>query len=251
MTNAIKELILKMADDALIFGHRNSEWTGIGPTLEEDIAFSSMAQDKIGHAWALYGILNQHLGDKEPDTLAFDRKASDYKCCQMVTFFTWDYAFALVRHFLFDHAEYLRYSSLANSSYQPLAQLAKKITGEIKYHILHADTWMQSLANGSEESQARLQSALNEVFPLAAGIFEKGPFENKLIEQGIFIGEEALRNNWIEKTKDLIQSMGLQIPDIEQNSEAPGGRYGHHSEFLQPLLDEMSEVFLSEPGASW
>src|ERR1051326_7324009 len=104
MSEAIKELILKMADDALIIGHRNSEWTGIGPILEEDIAMSSMAQDKIGHALALYKILHEHFGDSDPDPLAFRRAEKDFKCCHLVEFPIGEYDFTTVRHFLFDNA---------------------------------------------------------------------------------------------------------------------------------------------------
>ena len=143
---ALKDLLYKMADDALIIGHRNSEWTGIGPMLEEDLAFSSMAQDKIGHAIALYKILHEVLGEADPDTLGFKREEKKFKCCQFVEQPIGEYDFSIVRQFLFDHAELLRYEMLSQSSFQPLAQLAKKIKGEIKYHVLHADTFVNNLA---------------------------------------------------------------------------------------------------------
>src|SRR5687768_6435949 len=118
--SGLKDLLFKMADDALIIGHRNSEWTGIGPMLEEDMAFSSMAQDKIGHAIALYNILHEVLGEADPDTLGFKREAKQFKCCQFVELPIGEYDFSLIRHFLFDHAEWLRYGMLASSSFQPL-----------------------------------------------------------------------------------------------------------------------------------
>ncbi|HRG87370.1 MAG TPA: phenylacetate-CoA oxygenase subunit PaaC, partial [Chitinophagales bacterium] len=136
-TDAIKNLLFKMADDALVIGHRNSEWTGIGPMLEEDLAFSSMAQDKIGHAQALYTILNQVFGEADADTLAFKREENTFKCCQFVELPIGEYDFSIVRQFLFDHAELLRYDMLTQSSFQPVAQLAKKVKGEIKYHVMH------------------------------------------------------------------------------------------------------------------
>ena len=100
---ALKDLIFRMADDQLILGHRNSEWTALGPILEEDIAFSSMAQDKLGHSLALYQVLNK-LGEAEPDTLAFTREEKDFKCCHLVEYPIGDYAFSLMRHFLFDNS---------------------------------------------------------------------------------------------------------------------------------------------------
>ena len=122
-TLALKELIYKMADDLLILGHRNSEWTGMGPLLEEDIAFSSMAQDKIGQSHALFQILQQ-LGEQAPDTVAFTRNAEQFHNCILVELPNKEYDFGLIRHFLFDTADALRWKALTASSYEPLAQLA-------------------------------------------------------------------------------------------------------------------------------
>lgn len=247
---AVKDLLFKMADDALIIGHRNSEWTGIGPTLEEDIAFSSMAQDKIGHAQALYDILHNIFGEENPDRLAFMRNEKELKCCHLVEMPIGDYAFSLVRQFLFDNAEQLRYTALAGSSFEPLAQLAKKIKGEIKYHVLHGDTWFTQLAKGTEESRARMQTALNEAYPLAMGIFEEGPAEADLISDNIFVGEAELKEAWTKKVNGIIEGLGLTVPTTNAE-DGMGGRKSYHTEFLQPMLDEMTEVFRLDPAAEW
>lgn len=249
--DAIKELLFKMADDALIIGHRNSEWTGIGPIMEEDIAFSSVAQDKVGHAFALYTILQEEFSEKNPDILAFTRTAEEYKCCQFVELPIGEYDFSLVRHFLFDHAEAQRYEMLAHSQFSPLAKISKKIKGEIKYHTLHADTWMVQLGNGSEESNAKMQSALNYAFPFALGIFEEGNFEKELMGKKIFEGEKKLKENWLNAVFPIIEKSGLKIPDLQKVKPVVGGRKGIHTEYLQPLLNEMSEVFKIDPKATW
>lgn len=251
MNEALKNLIYRVADDELILGHRNSEWTGLGPVLEEDIAFSSMAQDKIGHAWALYKILQEHFGESEPDSIAFLRNEKDFTCCQFVELPIGEYDFSLVRHFLFDHAEYQRYQLFLDSTFEPLAQLAKKVKGELKYHVLHGDTWMKKLSKGPEESKARMQSALNEALPYALGIFEPGDFEEELKEQGIFAGEEALQQRWLEAITPIIETAGLELPAIENVEPIYGGRKGYHTEHLQPLLEEMGEVIRSQPNAAW
>ncbi|OJV30820.1 MAG: phenylacetate-CoA oxygenase subunit PaaI [Bacteroidetes bacterium 37-13] len=251
MNTATKDLLYKMADDAFIIGHRNSEWTGIGPMLEEDLAFSSMAQDKIGHAWALYKILNEQFGEADADVLGFQRKANDFKCCQFVELPIGEYDFSLVRHFLFDHAEYLRYEALSESSFEPLALLAKKIKSEIKYHTMHADTLLRQLANGSEEAKARIQNALNYSWHFALGIFEESSAENELISNKVFIGEDALKSQWIEKVSSIIDAAGLKVPVTENTKIILGGRKGTHSEYLQPLLTEMTEVLASDPNAEW
>jgi len=253
MTNeAIKDLLFKMADDALIIGHRNSEWTGIGPMLEEDLAFSSMAQDKIGHAHALYTILSKDLEEADADTLAFKREEKNFKCCQLVEQPIGEYDFSIIRQFLFDHAELIRYDLLTQSSFQPLAQLAKKVKGEIKYHVMHADVFVKQLANGTEESKARMQTSLNYAWHLALGVFEKSEFENELISEKIFAGEDELKKRWLEKITNTIEASGLKVPATEESKIVYGGRKGFHSEYLSPLLNEMCEVVRSDVAtAEW
>ena len=246
----LKELIYKMADDLLIIGHRNSEWTGLGPALEEDIAFSSMAQDKVGQSLALFQIL-QELGENEPDIVAFTRNDNQFHCCQLVEYPIGEYDFSLARHFFYDHADALRFEMLQSSVFEPLAMVCRKFRGEVKYHTMHADVWVKNLSNGNEESKARMQSALNEVFPLALGIFEAGDYEKELADSGIFAGEDALREKWLEKVTAVVQNAGLTLPTVESVTPAFGGRKGYHTEHLQPLLNEMCEVFKTDPTADW
>jgi ring-1,2-phenylacetyl-CoA epoxidase subunit PaaC len=239
-----------MADDELILGHRNSEWTALGPILEEDIAFSSMAQDKLGHAYALYQIL-EFLGKGDPDKLAFAREEKDFKCCHLVEYPIGEYDFSLMRHFLFDSSEALRFELLTSSSFEKIADVAKKFRGEIKYHIMHADTWLVQLGNAGEVSKARMQSALNECFPLALGIFEPSDYEDVLAKVNIFPGENRLKEEWLKFISPVVKSAGLILPDPAFVEPSYGGRKGYHTEFLKPLLDEMTEVFNIDPNAEW
>lgn len=247
---AIKELLYKIADDQLILGHRNSEWTGMGPLLEEDIAFSSMAQDKIGHSHALFQLLHQ-LGEQEPDTVAFTRNASRFHNCILVELPNGEYDFSLIRHFLYDTAETLRFEMLTRSSYKPLAELAVKIRAELRYHSLHANTWVKQLGSATKESINRLQKSLDVAIPYALGIFETTPYENEIIAQGIFPGEIVLQEQWMKNVEHVIQQTQLTLPDWKLVNPVNGGRAGKHSEHLQPLLDEMSEVFRIDPTAEW
>ncbi|MFM8740234.1 MAG: 1,2-phenylacetyl-CoA epoxidase subunit PaaC [Cytophagales bacterium] len=246
----LKELLYKMADDQLILGHRNSEWTGFGPLLEEDIAFSSMAQDKVGHSLALYTLLHQ-LGENDPDTVAFTRNAPQFHNCVFVELPNQEYDFSLIRHFLYDSAEALRFEMLTASSYEPLAQVAKKIRAELRYHTLHAKTWINQLGSATEESVSRLQKSLDYAFPYALGIFEQSPYESDLIAQRIFAGESVLKEQWLAKVEEMLAKTSLQMPDWKVIQPITGGRIGKHSEHLQPLLDEMSEVFRIDPTAEW
>lgn len=246
----LKEFLYKMADDQLILGHRNSEWTGFGPLLEEDIAFSSMAQDKVGHSLALYTMLNQ-LGESDPDTVAFTRNANQFHNSIFTELPNLEYDFSLIRHFLYDTAEALRFEMLTQSSYEPLAQVAKKVRGELRYHTLHAKTWILQLGSSTEESIGRLQKSLDYAMPFALGMFEESPYEKEIISNGIFDGELILKAKWLTKVEEIISTTSLQLPDSKIIQPVTGGRIGKHSEHLQPLLDEMSEVFRIDPGAEW
>jgi ring-1,2-phenylacetyl-CoA epoxidase subunit PaaC len=248
---ALEDLLFRMADDALIYGHRNSEWTGLAPILEEDIAFSSIAQDKIGHALALYQILTS-LGNPDPDTLAFMRDERQFRCCHLVELPTQDYAVALMRHALFDYAERHRYAMLEESTAEPLAELARKVRGEIKYHVFHASTWLRLLGkDGTDESRARMQQALDMLLPYALGIFEPSPYEEELRQSGIFAGEEALKQRWLDEVIPLLEDAGYTVPAIDTIEPIFGGRRGYHTEHLQPLIDEMTAVFRIDPNAEW
>ena len=247
---ALKEMLYKMADDQLILGHRNGEWTGIGPLLEEDIAFGSMAQDKIGHAYHLY-LLLEKMGEQDPDIIAFRRDEKTFKCCQLVELpIGDDYAFSLARHFFFDQADILRMEALKNCAYPDLAGLAKKFHSELKYHVFHANIWLKNLLNGTEESKARVKSALEMALPYALGIFEESPHEEILIQENLFIGEKALQEIWTAQIKELMADWNIGL----DWSVAPmlGGRNGYHTEHLAPLLNEMTEVLqLEENTFSW
>jgi len=247
---ALKELLYKMADDLLVVGHRNSEWTGMGPLLEEDIAFSSMAQDKVGQSLALFTMLQQ-LGEQEPDTVAFMRNANQFHNCILVELPNLEYDFSLCRHFLFDTADSLRWELLTKSSYEPLAQLAKKVTGELRYHTLHANTWLKQLGTANDDSIERLQRSMDRVLPYSLGIFEESPYENDLIVSGVFVGERQLQTQWKARVEDVVGQTKLNLASWDSLSPVVGGRLGKHSEHLQPMLDEMSEVFRIDPTAEW
>jgi ring-1,2-phenylacetyl-CoA epoxidase subunit PaaC len=248
--SAVKELLYKMADDQLILGHRNSEWTGFGPLLEEDIAFSSMAQDKIGHSYALYSILHE-LGESDPDTIAFLRPASEFHNTLLVELPNGEYDFSLIRHFLYDTAEAIRFEMLSSSSFRPLAELAGKIKGELRYHTLHANTWIRKLGSATPESISRMQASLALALPYALGLFEPSPFENQLITDGIFAGEKLLQERWQMRISETLSGTHLVVPEWDTITPVYGGRAGQHTEHLQPLLNEMSEVLRIDPDATW
>jgi ring-1,2-phenylacetyl-CoA epoxidase subunit PaaC len=155
------QALLEIADDELILGWRNSEWTGIAPFLEEDVAFSSIAQNEIGHARALYALAAEELGTT-PDELAFDRTPDEYRCSRLVALrLVPDWARTIARHYLYEQADAIRIAALRSHGDQRIAGLAAKIEREETYHRLHAEMWHERLRD-----EPRYVEALAELEPL-------------------------------------------------------------------------------------
>lgn len=242
------DLLYRLADDDLVIGHRNSEWTGLAPILEADIAFSSIAQDQIGQARAYYGLL-QDLGESDPDTLAFLRDADTYRCASLGALARGDWAFSTVRLFLYEVYKSLRLAALCESGYVPLAQLSRKLRGEQKYHLMHAKMWITRLGDGTPDSHQRMQSALDELYGHALGLFEQTKWNDCIAASGIGPDESALGDAWRAEIATLLTDCGLSVPcDAEA---VLGGRQGKHPPDLNPLLEAMQKVYRLEPTASW
>ena len=236
-----------MADDELILAHRNSEWTGHAPILEEDIAFSNIAQDELGHAGIFYHLLTDLTGE-DPDQLVFFRETADFRNVQMVELPKGDWAFSMVRQYLFDAFEMVRATELLNSSYQPLAEAIAKIRQEELYHYRHTSQWVRRLGLGTEESHGRTQAALNALWPYAYQLFALADGENELVTAGIVPDPQELRNRWEVVVIPHLKDAGLAIPIVES---LPGYDLRQHSEHLSALLAELQSVARSDPEAVW
>ena len=248
---AIKDLLFRMADDKLIMGHRSSEWIGLGPILEEDIAFASMAQDEIGHAQAYYQLL-QELGEADPDTVAFTRSVEDFRCCHLVEYPIGTYAFSLMRHYLFEMADMVRLRHLSKSAYGPLAELCTKISREEKYHQMHGKTFVRQLSRSTDEAKAHIQAAMDEAYPMSFGLFEPTVHSTTLAADGILPLEDELMKEYRMIVEPfLLGECGLRLPSVENFVDHFGGRSGHHTEHLGGLLSEMTEVYAIDPAAKW
>jgi ring-1,2-phenylacetyl-CoA epoxidase subunit PaaC len=246
------QLLLSVADDKFLLGHRNADWTGLAPILEEDIAFSSLAQDELSHAAALYQLAADLLGTKA-DTLTFGRQPEEYRCAHLVELsdqFNW--ATALCRNFFCDHFDSLRLSRLAASRYTPLAQLAARLAAEEQIHVEHVDSWMVRLGRGGAESRQRLQASLDELAPLAPALPEPTEGLERLEAEGIYPRSETdLFEQWSADLRDVAVNAGLHLALRRPTTFTPGGRRGRHSDAFLPLLDELTEVYRVEPEAVW
>jgi ring-1,2-phenylacetyl-CoA epoxidase subunit PaaC len=206
-------VLLELADDELIVGWRDSEWTGIAPTLEEDVAFSSIAQNEIGHARALYELAAAELGT-DADALAFDRAPEEYRCAPLVELHLLEWAHTIARRYLYEEADRVRIEALMRSDDEALAGLAGKIDREEVYHRLHAELWAARLRD-----EPRFRAAVEELWPYALGVVPA------------------------ELRPELARRVGLEIVEAKER--------GEHTPELAELWEEMTEVRHSAPGAQW
>jgi ring-1,2-phenylacetyl-CoA epoxidase subunit PaaC len=244
---ALAGKLLAMADDEFVLGHRNSEWTGHAPILEEDIAFSNIAQDEQGHATVWYGLL-QALTGQEPDELIFFREAAGYRNTQLVELPKGDWAFTMMRQYLFDTAEKVWLLYLLNSEYRPLAEAAAKIRTEELYHFRHSSSWVRRLGLGTAESNERSQRALDRLWPYALQLFVPLPGEERLVAAGFVPEPVTAGRAWQVAVRPFLEDAGLRIPEEERLATSSRRE---HTEHLDQLLAELQEVARLDPEAVW
>ncbi len=283
------ELLFALADDELIMGHRHSEWTGWAPHIEEDLAFSSIAQDEMAHARLLYGLAKEATG-RDEDSLALGRSASEYRNAVLTERPNRDWGYTLARHYLYDTADEVRLAAVAGSSWAGLAELTEVIRLEERYHLEHARAWFERLANGPQTGRQKLADGFVAAVGEAIALFEPLPGEPELVADGVLPRtSEELLGEWLERLGRDLESVSLDyvlehhgpiggemVPtstgEIEAGAEelavpgivrrdgrwahegafaGAGGRHGHHSEDFEPLWDEMTRLYREHPGATW
>jgi ring-1,2-phenylacetyl-CoA epoxidase subunit PaaC len=251
--NALFEYLLRLGDDRLVLGHRLSEWCGHGPILEEDIAISNVALDLLGQATMLLGLAGQVEGKgRNEDDLAYWREAIEFRNCQLVELPKGDFAFTIVREFLFDVYAAVLLDALSRSSNADLAAIAAKSLKEVKYHVRHSGEWMLKLGDGTDESHRRAQKALHDLWRFTGELFAADEIDRELHKQGIAPDLAALRPSWESLVREVVHRATLTLPhDPPRATRVRGGRTGAHTEFLGHLLAEMQIVARSHPGATW
>jgi ring-1,2-phenylacetyl-CoA epoxidase subunit PaaC len=285
MDEARRTLLLAVADDELILGHRHAEWTGWAPHVEEDLAFSSIAQDEIAHARLLYG-----LADQDVDALALGREPHGYRNAILCERPNGDWGYTLARHYLYDTADDVRTSALEGSSWTELAAAVKTIRLEERYHLEHARLWFRRLAEGrSLTGRERLAQGLEAAIGEALAIFESLPDEEQLVEEDVMPrSSEQLLAEWLERLGAELEEVSLDwvlsahapaggemvptssgeieagptlsVPGIERRDgrwvhvggfAGAGGRRGRHSEDFRPLWEDLTGLYRAVPGATW
>ena len=240
---ALANYLVGLGDDELILAHRDSEWAGHAPILEEDIAFANIALDEMGHAAAWYRLAGELRGESPetyPDELVFARPAEDFRNVQMVELPNGDWAFSLLRQYLFDSYEAVRLEALSNSEWSPLAETASKVRPEELYHARHTKAWVRRLGRGTKESNRRMQQALDELYPYALQLFAEEGTEP--------IRDDGLRESWKRDVQQVLGEANLAIPNVREPAVLERSQ---HSPHLSELVEQMQEVARLEAGVKW
>ena len=259
-TDAIKELLYQLADDDFIHAYRGSEWLGLAPHIEEDVAASSITQDTMGHAAMFYQLLEE-LGEGDANKLAHERPASKRRNAIILELVNgpghylaepnYDWAFAVVRNYFYTQAKMIKIQSLQMSSYQPLADIATKVRMELYYHLMHWKTWfVQLMGSGHEVAVSKMNAAIHKTCRDFKGVFSLGDKGEEMIAQGLIEDEVTLLTRWYQAVTQVMESVGLKgLEEIEMT--LGDGRNGIHTFDLETALEILSEVYVIDLAASW
>lgn len=264
--------LLQLADNALVLGHRLSEWCGRGPVLEQDIAITNMALDHLGQARSFYQhaaemmnalpgadrqdifsspALHQKTGDFTEDDLAYLRDAWDFKNVLLAEQPNQDWAHTVARSFFYDHYAVLLYTFLKDRAADPpVAAIAEKSLKEASYHKRWSSEWVIRLGDGTEESHRKMQDAVNALWPFSGELFQPSGAETALLISDWGLDMQQARNNWNTEIVAILDEATLTRPD-EKAWMQSGGKNGVHSEHLGYLLAEMQYMQRAYPGMEW
>jgi ring-1,2-phenylacetyl-CoA epoxidase subunit PaaC len=244
------QYLLRLGDDRLVLGHRLSEWCGHGPILEEDIALANIALDLIGEAALLLKLAGQLEGKgRNEDTLSFFRDSIDYRNALLVELPIGDFAFTIVRQLFFSTFSLLQMGALERSSNTDLAGIASKAVKEARYHVRHSAQWVVTLGDGTEESHARAQRAVDDLWRYTGELFMADAIDTDAATSGLGVDPSAFAEQWRAQVGEVLHTAKLTIPPAAYMQR--GGRDGRHTEHLGHMLAEMQIVARSHPGATW
>ena len=241
---------LRRADDALILGHRLSEWCGQAPALEEDMAFANMGLDLLGQARELYSYAAKVEGvGNDEDKFAYLRDIRQYRNLLLLEQPNGDFAHTMVRQFFYAGFADLYWRAMMKSGDATLAAIAAKSEKESAYHLRHSSEWIVRLGDGTEESHLRAQTAIDDLWAFTGEMFHIDESERALIESGIAVDPVTQRPQWLKTVSDIVSEATLVLPTSDWMQR--GGRSGRHSEHLGHLLSELQSMQRTFPGATW
>jgi ring-1,2-phenylacetyl-CoA epoxidase subunit PaaC len=242
--------VLRRADDALILGHRLSEWCGHAPMMEEDMAMANMGLDLIGQARELYSYAAKVEGaGNDEDKLAYLRDVRQYRNLLLVEQPNGDFARTMTRQFFYAAFSDLYWRAMMASRDETLAAIAAKSEKESAYHLRHCSEWMLRLGDGTDESHRRAQTAVDDLWAFIGEMFAVDDSERGLIDAGIAVDPQSLRAAWLKTVTSVVNEATLALPQNDWMQQ--GGRDGRHSEHLGHLLSELQSMQRAFPGATW
>jgi ring-1,2-phenylacetyl-CoA epoxidase subunit PaaC len=242
--------VLRRADDALILGHRLSEWCGHAPALEEDMALANMGLDLLGQARELYSYAAKVEGQgNDEDKFAYLRDVRQYRNLLLTEQPNGDFSRTLVRQFFYSAFADLYWRAMMKSSDPTLAAIAAKSEKESAYHLRHSSEWIVRLGDGTEESHRRTQVAIDDLWAFTGEMFAVDEAECALIDAGIAIDPAGLKAQWLKIVSGVVNEATLTLPKSDWMQH--GGRVGRHSEHLGHLLSELQSLQRTFPGATW
>ncbi|MFN8392582.1 MAG: 1,2-phenylacetyl-CoA epoxidase subunit PaaC [Bdellovibrionota bacterium] len=246
------EFLLRLGDDALILGHRLSEWCSYAPTLEEDLALANIALDCIGQASALLAFAADVEGNgRTADRLAYFRNSREYRSSIIFELpHGHDFAFTIAQQVLVDAFRYLHFETLAGCTDSRLAGIAAKASKETAYHLRHSSSWAIRLGDGTDESKTRIQQAFVLLTPFAGELFVDDDVESRLAAQGLACSRSKLKDRWNEIVSEVFKQATLRV-ELTSSGTRNVGWQGQHTEHLESLLSEMQSVARAHPGATW
>jgi ring-1,2-phenylacetyl-CoA epoxidase subunit PaaC len=243
-------LVLRRADDALILGHRLSEWCGHAPMIEEDIALANIALDLVGQARSLYDYAARAEGSGlTEDHFAYRREQHQYRNCLLVEQPSGDFATTIVRQVLFSAFMDLYWREMMKSCDTTLAAVAAKAEKETAYHLRHSAEWLIRLGDGTEESHERAQTALDELWVYTGELFETDGIERELAQSGIAPDVSMFEDSWRKRIEPILREATLTIPNPAWMQS--GGRSGCHTEHLGYILADLQFLQRAHPEAVW
>ncbi len=244
------DYVQNLADNTLILGQRLSEWCGVGPFLEEDLALTNTTLDIIGQSKMLLELAAEIKDSGESaDDLAFMRDQHEFKNVILVEQPNGDYSQTMLRQYFMDVYHLHLYKNLSSSNNKKLAAIAEKSLKEVTYHLERSQLWIQRMAHGTDESLNRLQTSLNKLWHYHHELFEESTELTELVKQGLAADPNLLKDLWEKEVTALLGLTPLEIPD--KGWKATGGRVGHHSEYLGKMLCEMQFLQRAYPNSEW
>ena len=242
--------LLYLADNALILGHRNSEWCGHGPILEQDIALTNISLDLVGQARNFYQYAASEIGnDTTEDSLAYLRDVREFRNCLITELPNGDWGQTILRQFFFSTYQYFLYTALKECADEQLAAIAEKSLKEVTYHVRWSSEWVIRLGDGTAESHQRMRTALDNLWNYTGEMLMPSGYEKEMTETLAISGTDGIAEKWHRKINEVLEEATLAVPESTWSHQ--GGKEGLHTEHLGYILAEMQFLQRAYPGAEW